>query len=280
MASSSFTPHNMPMVIYPIEEVDFIQWLLDHFAPPSTLVVTANFHNFIPQLLSSIQFNERQAMGNGENSAVTTRSQQMLHARLSDLACAGELQVAYCGTLPVLRSYLGCRGLRRPNRLQDDAQGRAAAEAYTTAEAGRQPILALLNPVRAHRNTSQYSAEGLSRTFASAIEAAVQNGQKLVIAECISRMTPEIRIQYARYAGISEERTLQDMEAERADAEAGEDEGYDADPEEQQDPWEQKLPVLNVTTRSFGAGERGWVGRTVKARRVAERWCTFEHLPN
>ena len=32
---------------------------------------------------------------------------------------------------------------------------------------------------------------------------------------------------------------------------------------------------MNVTTKSFGAGGPGWVGRTVTVRRVAERWFVF-----
>lgn len=38
-------------------------------------------------------------------------------------------------------------------------------------------------------------------------------------------------------------------------------------------PWDEDLSMLNVTTKTFGAGERGWVGRTVRIRQVAERWC-------
>jgi hypothetical protein len=44
------------------------------------------------------------------------------------------------------------------------------------------------------------------------------------------------------------------------------------------DPWEEQVSILNVTTKSFGAGERGWVGRTVKIRTVAERWFVFKTI--
>jgi hypothetical protein len=37
-----------------------------------------------------------------------------------------------------------------------------------------------------------------------------------------------------------------------------------------QDPWNQNLPILSATSR-FGV-ERGWVGRTVTARQVVQRW--------
>lgn len=41
-------------------------------------------------------------------------------------------------------------------------------------------------------------------------------------------------------------------------------------------PWDDEVSILNVTTKSFGAGERGWVGRTVKVRAVVGRWCVFQ----
>lgn len=42
--------------------------------------------------------------------------------------------------------------------------------------------------------------------------------------------------------------------------------------------WDEEVSMLNVTTKSFGAGERGWVGRTVAVRTVAGRWCAFKDM--
>ena len=43
-------------------------------------------------------------------------------------------------------------------------------------------------------------------------------------------------------------------------------------------PWDEEVSLLNVTTKSFGAGERGWVGRTVRVRAVVGRWCGFRDV--
>jgi len=40
-----------------------------------------------------------------------------------------------------------------------------------------------------------------------------------------------------------------------------------------EDPLEEQVAILNVTTRSFGAGERGWAGRTVKLRSLYLGWA-------
>jgi hypothetical protein len=44
------------------------------------------------------------------------------------------------------------------------------------------------------------------------------------------------------------------------------------------DAWDQDLSMLNITTKTFGAGERAWVGRTVRIRQVAGRWFEFRKL--
>jgi len=165
--------------------------------------------------------------------------------------------VSFCSTLPQLQAHLAIHGIRKTLGGDTDA-----------VEIDRMgpPTLAILNPLRLHRGTPSLSAQGLSRTFASAVEGAVRASQKLLIAECPSRV-PNRDIQTDEHG---------DFGAEEQDvAGMGGAEGEEA---ETQDPWEQQVAILNVTTKSFGAGERGWVGRTVKTKRVAERWCAFRKL--
>lgn len=101
-----------------------------------------------------------------------------------------------------------------------------------------QSILAILNPIQLHRPTAAFSAQGLNRTLSVAIEAAHHTDSKLVVAEC----------PVAQEAHTETART---------------------------DPWDEELSILNVMTKRLGELS---VGRTVKARTVAERWCTFERI--
>jgi len=116
-------------------------------------------------------------------------------------------------------------------------------------------MLAILNAIEAHRPTSAFSAQGLNRTWAGAVEAAHSTGSRLIVAECHND----------RYAP---------QPADAVTSEAAE-----ADVAPPVDPWDEEVSMLNVTTKTFGAGERGWVGRTVKIRTIAERWCRFESVP-
>ncbi|KAK7509053.1 uncharacterized protein IWZ02DRAFT_387376 [Phyllosticta citriasiana] len=121
------------------------------------------------------------------------------------------IRLVFCPSLEALRAHL----------------------AVYNAQSG---ILCVLNMLALHRDTTSFSAQGLSRTLAIAVEAAARRGQKLVMSEC---------------PGPSDSTV-------------------------EEDPWSEQLSILNVTTKSFGVGSRGWAGRTVSARAVAERWCSFE----
>ncbi|KAM3424361.1 hypothetical protein BST61_g11101 [Cercospora zeina] len=105
-----------------------------------------------------------------------------------------------------------------------------------------QPILAILNPLELHRPTSAFSAQGLNRTFSNAVEAAHSTNSKLILAERQSQ--PE-------HIGDSHANI------------------------QQASPWDEELPILNVTTKRLGDLS---VGRTVKAQTVAQRWFKLTDL--
>jgi hypothetical protein len=133
------------------------------------------------------------------------------------------------------------------------------------------PTLALLFMLRLHSDTASNSAQGLSRTFASAVEASVRSKQRLIIVEPIAEPTPLLDIPMR-----------DELQSDNADADSPEGldytESQGAGLPEQSDPWDQPVPLLNVTSSRFGAGARGWVGRTVPVRSIAGRWCVFDRI--
>lgn len=125
-------------------------------------------------------------------------------------------------------------------------------------DASTRRTVALLNPIALHRNISSFSAQGLSRTFASVVEVASCVKARLLVVECPSRiLSPPVDTEMrSDDDALHSDRSVQAV--------------YDGD------PWEEEVSLLNVATKSFGAGERGWVGRTVKVRTVAGRWFVFK----
>ncbi|KAK5107603.1 hypothetical protein LTR62_000997 [Meristemomyces frigidus] len=161
------------------------------------------------------------------------------------LASSRGIKMVFCPDITHLRAYLGTNQ-HQPDRNDEMCQHGGSQER----------ILALINPIALHRPTSTFSAQGLNRTFAAAVEAAFRSKAKLVIAEC----------------NPSSSGAATDVSGE--DSEVGERSPNVPAP----DLWDEEVSILNVTTKSFGIGGRGWVGRTVKLRAVAGRWCVFQTL--
>jgi hypothetical protein len=255
-------PHLQPAVLHPVELVPFIQYLLANHAAPSNLIVCSSREAFLSQLQASVHHSKDLDRAEAEEAGlppeavarVASRDHELLVPTIHQLSSSRTIKVTFCATLAQLQAYLGVYGRTQFFIPSDERKDDPA---------GAVPTIALLNPLAIHKETSSFSAQGLSRTFASAVEAATRSNQKLVIVECPSRV----------------HRILEDADAdddEDEDEDMAHDEGRLRRLNDGVDPWNQQLPILNVTTKSFGAGERGWVGRTVLARRIAARWCVFE----
>lgn len=163
---------------------------------------------------------------------------------LHQLASSRLVKLAFCPDITHLRAYLAMIAVARLKEAQVDTT-KVRCE-------NQNSLLVILNPLDLHRSTSSFSAQGLNRTFASAVEAAHATGRRLLVAECP---------------------TNSPWEPEQLDM--GFEVEHENDVSLPDNPWDQEVSILNVTTRSFGAGGRGWVGRTVTIRRIVERWFEF-----
>lgn len=239
-----------PQVITDVALTDFIQHVLHNNIQPATLVVCTSKERFIEQALAGCvntqitAIDEAQQPSDGDavetEPALPETHDLLKPPSLLQLANSRNIKLVFCHDLTHLRAYLATLAIPKPaTRAEESNQ--------------RPPLLAILNPIDIHRFTTSFSAQGLNRTFALAVKAAHATRKHLVMVEF-----PECQ---HREAG-------QDVEGYELEG--------DAVPATSSDnPWDEEVSILNVTTKSFGAGGRGWVGRTVTIRRIAERWCVF-----
>ncbi|GIZ41423.1 hypothetical protein CKM354_000472700 [Cercospora kikuchii] len=213
-------------VVLEIQNVqEFVQHILKSHAPSSTLVICSSKDDFLTAFR--------------EPPATTSRSMDGLDdwlqiPTLRLLSTSRTLKLAFCPDITHLRAYLAVYGVNVAKRAGETDTALRRKDA--------QPILAILNPLELHRPTSAFSAQGVNRTFANALEAAHSTNSKLILAE----WQPQIE----DFGGSHGQRQL--------------------------NPWDEELPILNMTTKRLGDLS---VGRTVKARTVAQRWCAFEQMP-
>ncbi|KAK4574669.1 hypothetical protein LTR86_001510 [Recurvomyces mirabilis] len=246
--------HLTPLVLERVSLDGAVQYVLKQDSGPSAVIFCGTKGDFIEQLTP--RYTENRPANKATNDyetdipLSTTEPEQTQQwwavPTLQLLANLRNKKVVFCPDITHLRAYLATY---RPNCVD-----------HTSNNTGN-GILAVLNPINLHRQTSAFSAQGLNRTLSLAVEAAHRAGSRLVIAECTQSLPP------------------------RPDADVGTEGAHDGDPPVERDepvlavdPWEEEVSILNVTTKSFGVGERGWVGRTVKLRAIVSRWCTFDDL--
>jgi len=159
----------------------------------------------------------------------------LLIPTIHQLAISRTINLAFVPTLAHLRAYLATH--ERNTGLDSQTSTRNQEKSI--------PILAVFGMLHLHCSTSEYSAQGLSRTFAIAVESATASSRRLVVVEALGS-APNEELMHAT----------------------------ESDTVVPSDPWKDQVPLLNGSTR-FGREDRTWAGRTVEAARIASRWCTF-----
>jgi hypothetical protein len=241
-----------PIVLEGASIADFIEYVIFQSAAPSTLIVCSSRAAFLEQLRQ----NHRHESEPGDDEHADIRWQQSPSTTMTGMNL--------CRFSPTLRILFESRKVRAVF-CRDVAQLRAYLTLYKakvaqqqeqqTPSSSRTPMLAILNLITLHRHTSAFSACGLNRSMSVAVDAAHQTGSRLVLAEMSQIFSP-------------------------SDDAADPDSSSNADMIDipTTNPWLEEVSMINVTTKSFGAGERGWVGRTVNIATIAQRWCSFKAL--
>ena len=146
---------------------------------------------------------------------------------------AEQINLAFTPSLMHLRAHLA----NLPERGHKMAKQTTAGE-----DKGALPSsIAIVGLLDLHRSTNNFSAQGISRTAAVAVDAAAQINVQLRIMEV------------DRPRNTSEEPTTED----------------------QPSPWSENVPLLNSSIRS-GGDSRIWAGRSVAYGTILRSWCRLE----
>lgn len=249
-----------PQIVTDVRLAEFIQYVLNNGPQPVTLVVCTTKERFTEQLLAACvdtpptAIDEAQRPSDGD-TAETDPTAPETHSLLKplsllQLADSRKVKLVFCHDLTHLRAYLATLAIPK---------SRVKPATHVQESNEKSSLFAILNPIDIHRFTTSFSAQGLNRTFALAVEAAHTTRKHLVMVEFLEFLE------------------FQHREAEQAV------EGYELESDavpatSSASLWDEEVSILNVTTKSFGAGGRGWVGRTVTMKRIAERWCVFKRF--
>ena len=111
------------------------------------------------------------------------------------------------------------------------------------------PLLVVYGLVEMHRDTSEWSAQGLGNSVAGLVEAGWRGALEIVVVE------------------------------RKGDGEGGLDLEDGLEMGDARKVWGQRMPMLNGSVRRAGMGseDAGWSGRTVEVERVLGRWFRFRN---
>lgn len=208
---------------------DFLQHIITQDAPTTILLICSAKEQFLEQLLLASSSGSEEH--NQHNHILTKNT-------IGVLSKSSSIKLVYCPTLEHLRAYLSV--IRSP---EDGVELQRELLTTTAEEKGRQtkqppPLMAILNPLALHVPTSEFSAQGLSRTFAAVVEVADREGMDLVLCEC-------------RDVGDS----------------TGSGRGEVS--------WHVQVPLLNSSVR-VGEESTSYRGGGVPVKRVVQRWFLFD----
>lgn len=196
----------------------------------TTVIVCLSREDFLRQIAAQ---NRRQAQTGSEQSsdALTVDGEASLrdegHAlpdllipALQLLAISQKIRMVYCPTIPVLRGFLS-------TYLGQDGGSQVGLSQLIVID-----LLAL------HHGTSEFTLQGLSRSFAAIVSAAGASKAHLRLIEC------------------------KDVD----DA---------ANPDRGSRLWDKQVPLLSGSIKIGLEGSR-WAGRALTIKKIASRWFTFE----
>lgn len=167
----------------------------------------------------------------------------LLQQSIQRVAIAKHIRVVFLPSVSHLRAWLTVFPPADPKTVEPPP---ATAASTFARKAETAPLLLLYGFLDLHRDTSEWSAQGLGSTAATLVEAARQAVLRAVIVE--PRMDWDERVR-------------------DSDALLGEE-----------------MPILSGAERRAAArdqdeGGGGWIGRTATVRRVLGRWFRFQEGP-
>lgn len=230
--------HRTPVALPPMLCSDFLDYVLKYHRSPTTLIICSTKEAFLEDLLASVKSASSQEPSASQTRDEHTSQYSLLIPTIHLIAKSQSVHVVFVPTLPHLRAFLAtCELVSNPGQ-----------PTYTTGYSGSQStLLAVWGLVNLHRSTAEHSAQGLSRTLASAVETASHRGDRLVLSEPLT-MQDGAMLENAEFTEMIT-----------------------------RGPWEEQVPLLSFSVR-FGDEDRVWAGKTIEVRRVVAKWCRFVRL--
>ncbi|KAI2467178.1 hypothetical protein F4781DRAFT_325187 [Annulohypoxylon bovei var. microspora] len=241
MSSASF------LFLSPALPSELLTYILNHHVYPTTLIICSSRSDFIAALANDVLQNvtcpeavpvehgtETPPPGaaldaQGVDQEQTRRKHRLLSSPLYQVATSRHIRVIYVPTVTHLRAYLSV--------FSPDDSKTPAPPANFNASGRHAPHIILYGFLEIHRDTSEWSAQGLGNSASTLVELGHRSKWQTIIIEPQKHNSTN---------------PFEDMLKE-------------------------SVPFLSGGGRKLGpdSEEGGWTGRTVELGRVMKRWFHF-----
>jgi len=253
-----------PLALTPALPSELLTYVLAHQVYPTTLIICQSRNTFLTTLLPTILQPIRQPP---PPTADTIRPHQhpepedddrllsvqerhpLLVPTLHQIITSRHIKLVFIPTVSHLRAYLSVfpsqtekKGDRRPLEPNLDKPSKKAA------------LLIVYGLVDLHRDTSEWSAQGVGNSVAGLVEAGWKGERRIII--------------------IEERKKEGDVGVNVGD---GTEESDQSTRKPGWKVWGQRVPMLNRSVRraGFESEDAAWSGRTIEVGRIFARWFKF-----
>ncbi|KAI0103685.1 hypothetical protein GGR51DRAFT_249247 [Nemania sp. FL0031] len=236
----------IPILLSPALPSELLSYILDHHIYPTTLIICSSQDEFLASIIEDLRKQSHKNTRNinqgepqesepshsqySEEEEDTEVKHSLLSSPLYQVATSRHVRVIYVPTVTHLRAYLS---------VFSPAESRVPIPPnYTLTGDNRAPHIILYGFLKLHRDTSEWSAQGLSNTTST-------------LVELVHRLSWDATLIEPRIGSC--DTALEELLRET-------------------------VPILNGGARSLGLGSEdgAWTGRTVEIGRILGRWCRFQ----
>ncbi|KAM0145038.1 hypothetical protein ACHAP3_000160 [Botrytis cinerea] len=258
---------------------ELLTWILDHGSYPTTILICKSRAAFISSLLADVTsstpplppspVDTPSSPANPTTGAAQsqTPSHSLLIKSLRQISISRHISLIYIPTISHLRAHLSVLSAETASKIG------APPDRKWDKVGMERAMIVVYGLIELHRDTSEWSAQGLGRSLSGLVESSVRGKRVVVCLEERERKTER--------NGLIEVDVDGD---EDIGGQINDRNGLDSDGDMGRDNrawkgWDEHVPMLNGSVRRTGleAEDNGWSGRTIEVGRIFARWFDFRN---
>lgn len=236
-----------PLILSPALPSELLTYIIQHERHPTTLIICSTRADFLASLVEDVR---RSAPGPTSKDEADPPPRSLLSYPLYQVAVARHIRLVFIPTVSHLRAYLSVFSHADAKVPPPPADAPASVRGR-----GKQPLLLLYGFLGLHRDTSEWSAQGISATAAALVEAGRRCAFRAVVVDA-----PRV-----------------EMGSETGSGEM-DDAGDEAAGNGREFSMLDEVPILSAGVVGVGMDldDAAWTARKVTIGRALGRWFRYE----